>query len=286
MQNICLHKWHHLMSCLCFLCLLMISIAPSSTAAIQPVVVFAGSASQPPLEEAASAFEEETGIPIILHLGGSGSMLSQIQLTGQGDLYIPGSPDFMEKAKAFGLVDKDATIIAYLIPALIVAKGNPHQITGLQDLVRPGLRVGLADPDGVCVGLYAVEILEANDLTDRVRANLRGMVESCAKAAAMIPLNLVDVVLGWREFASWNPAAMEAVLLNPEELPRLAYIPSAVLKHAKNRREAEAFITFLNSSEGQAIFQKWGYLTDESAARKFAPRAGIGGLYQLPEERW
>ncbi|MDT8444006.1 MAG: molybdate ABC transporter substrate-binding protein [Desulfuromonadales bacterium] len=282
MQNLYLQKWHKLMPYLVFLCLLMISIAPSSNAAIQPVVVFAGSASQPPLEEAASVFEEETGIPIILHLGGSGSMLSQIQLTGQGDLYIPGSPDYMEKAKAFGLVESDATIITYLIPALIVAKGNPHHITGLHDLLKPGLRIGLADPEGVCVGLYAVEILEANDLTDRVRPNLRGMVESCAKTAALIPLNLVDVVLGWREFTAWNPAAMEAVLLNPDELPRLAYIPSAVLKHAKNPQAAETFMAFLKSENGQAIFQKWGYLTDESAARKFAPQARIGGLYQLP----
>ncbi|MGK2907010.1 MAG: molybdate ABC transporter substrate-binding protein [Desulfuromonadales bacterium] len=269
-----------------FLSLMLFIVAPASASTTQSVLVFAGSASQPPLEEAARKFEEASGIAIILHMGGSGTMLSQIQLTGQGDLYIPGSPDYMEKAKTFGLVDNDATIIAYLIPALIVAKGNPHQITGLQDLVRPGLRVGRAAPDGVCVGLYAHEILEYHAITDQVRSNLRGMVDSCAKAAAMIPLNLVDVVLGWREFASWSPAAMEAVLLNPEEVPRLAYIPSAVLKHAKNRRGAQAFITFLNSSEGQEIFQKWGYFTDERAARKFAPQAGIGGLYQLPEERW
>ncbi len=282
MQYICLQKWLNLMRCLFFLSLLLLSIDTSAAGAIQPVLVFAGSASQPPLEEAARAFTEETGIPIILHLGGSGSMLSQIQLTGQGDLYIPGSPDYMEKAKTFGLVDNDTTIIAYLIPALIVAKGNPHQITGLRDLLKPGLRVGLADPDGVCVGLYAVEILEANNLTDRVRSNLRGMVESCAKAAAMIPLNLVDVVLGWREFAAWNPASMDVILINPDELPRLAYIPSAVLKHAKNPQGAETFIAFLKSQKGQEIFQKWGYLTDQTAARKFAPQARIGGLYQLP----
>jgi molybdate transport system substrate-binding protein len=153
----------------------------------------------------------------------------------------------------------------------------------LKDLSREGLRVGLADPDGVCVGLYAVEILDVNGLLNEVRPNLLGMVESCAKAAAMIPLNLVDVVLGWREFAAWKPDVMTAVLLNPEELPRLAYIPAAMLKQAKNPQGANAFISFLKSKQGQAIFQKWGYLTDENAARVFAPKARIGGNYQLPE---
>ena len=130
----------------------------------QTVVVFAGSASQPPLEEAAEAFEVKTGIPVVLHMGGSGAMLSQVRLTGHGDLYIPGSPDYMKKAQTFGLVGNDVAILAYLVPALLVPEGNPLRIYSLRDLGKPGLRVGLADPDGVCVGLYAVEILEANEM--------------------------------------------------------------------------------------------------------------------------
>ncbi len=120
-------------------------------------------------------------------------------------------------------------------------------------------------------------------MLEQVRPNLRGMVESCAKAAAMIPLKLVDAVLGWREFAAWNPETMDTVLLAPHEIPRLAYIPAGKLRHARNPGGAEAFIAFLKSAEGSAIFQKWGYLTDENAARKFAPSAKIGGTYTLPE---
>lgn len=263
------------------LILLLALAAPASAGS--GIVVFAGSASQPPLEEAAGKFHEMTGTRVALHFGGSGAMLNQARLTGQGDLYIPGSPDYMEKARELGVVEDERSIIAYLVPAIIVEKGNPQKIAGLRDLEREGLRVGLADPDGVCVGLYAVEILEANGMLDSIRPNLRGMVESCAKAAAMIPLSLVDAVLGWREFAAWNPQSMEAVLLAPDEIPRLAYIPAAVLRHAQNRPGAERFITFLESDEGQAIFRKWGYVTKESAARKFAPGARIGGSYTLPE---
>ena len=268
---------------LVWLILCMVVSTPTFAADPQPVVVFAGSASQPPLEAAAEAFQEKSGIPVILHMGGSGAMLSQVRLTGYGDLYIPGSPDYMEKAQTLGLVGNDVAILAYLVPALLVPEGNPLGITGLSDLKRPGLRVGLADPDGVCVGLYAVEILEANDLVSTVRPNLRGMVESCAKAASMIPLKLVDVVIGWREFASWNPEMIDAVLLEPKQVPRLAYVPAARLQNAANPQGADAFINFLTSGEGQAIFKKWGYLTAESSAREFAPQARIGGSYKLPQ---
>ena len=265
----------------CLIALILFAV-PSFSTTTKPIVVFAGSASQPPLEEAAKTFEKKTGTPIILHIGGSGAMLSQIRLTGQGDLYIPGSPDYMEKAREFDLVG-EASILAYLVPAIIVAKGNPTQINALEDLTRPGLRIGMADPDGVCVGLYVVEILEANGMAEKVKPNVKGSVESCAKVAAMIPLNLVDVVLGWREFAFWNPGTMDAVLLKSREIPRLAYIPAAPLLKSNNRAGAEEFSSFLQSDAGQAIFQKWGYLTTEIAARQFAPAARIGGTYQLPE---
>lgn len=264
--------------------LLSLSVATAFSDPAKPVVVFAGSASQPPLEEAAKAFEEKFGIPITLHLGGSGAMLSQILLSGMGDLYIPGSPDYMEKAREFDLVDGEETKLAYLIPAILVPKGNPQKIRTLQDLTRPGVRVGIAEPGSVCVGLYAIEIVQANNLADKIRPNLRGQVESCAKTAAMLPLGTVDAVLGWREFATWNPQAIEAILLNPKEIPRLAYIPAARLRHAANPDGADAFIAYLKSEEGQEIFRKWGYFTKEEDARKLAPEARIGGTYDLPED--
>ena len=269
---------------LAFIIVILTSLVPSAfSEPARTVMVFAGSASQPPLEEAALSFKRKHGIQVSLHLGGSGAMLSQIRLTGLGDLYIPGSPDYMVKARELDLIDGEETRLAYLVPAILVAKGNPQQIMTLNDLTRPDVRVGIADPGSVCVGLYAVEILHANGLEERVRPNLRGQVESCAKTAAMLPLGTVDAVLGWREFASWNPQAIEAILLDPEEIPRLAYIPAARLRQAKNPENAKAFVAYLKSAEGQAIFRKWGYFTEAEDARKLAPAARIGGIYDLPE---
>jgi molybdate transport system substrate-binding protein len=263
--------------------ILILSVPSAFPGPARTVVVFAGSASQPPLEEAAQAFEKKYGIHITLHLGGSGAMLSQIRLTGIGDLYIPGSPDYMEKAKELNLIEGEETNLAYLIPAILVPKGNPKRILTLQDLARNNLRVGIADPESVCVGLYAVEIMHSNGMQEQVRPNLRGQVESCAKTAAMIPLGTVDTVLGWREFAGWNPQAMEAIPLKSKEIPRLAYIPAAHLINASNPEDAKAFVAYLKAEEGQAIFHKWGYFTKEENARKLAPEARIGGTYELPE---
>ncbi len=263
---------------------ILLSSVPSALSAQKlPVIIFAGSASQPPLEEAAHAFEKQSGIAITLHFGGSGAVLSQTLLAGLGDLYIPGSPDYMQKARDLGLIVGEETKLAYLVPAILVPKGNPKQIRALKDLARNDVRVGIADPESVCVGLYAVEILHANGLEKQIRPNLHGQVESCAKAAAMLPLGTVDAVLGWREFAAWTPQAMEVISFKPKEIPRLAYIPAAHLRHTNNPEGAKAFVTYLKSEEGQAIFRKWGYFTKEENARKLSPEARIGGTYDLPE---
>jgi molybdate transport system substrate-binding protein len=248
------------------------------------VTVFAGSASKPPLEEAAELYQKETGIEIILHFGGSGMMPNQLRLSRKADLYIPGSPDYMLKARRLGLIDStNEQILAYLIPAINVAKGNPKKIHRLTDLSRPGIRVGIADPSGVCVGLYAVELLEAQNLTASVRPNLTANVESCAKTASLIPLQAVDATIGWREFENWNPDRTESILIPAEQIVRLAYIPAAIAKNALNVEGAEDFLDFLTSARGKSIFTKWGYLTDEQQARAYAPQASIGGEYRLPE---
>ncbi len=59
------------------------------------LLVYVGAASKPPTEEAAGLFEKKTGIRVDLNIGGSGMILSQMKLTKMGDVYFPGSSDYM-----------------------------------------------------------------------------------------------------------------------------------------------------------------------------------------------
>jgi len=251
------------------------------------ITAFCGSASKPAIEEAAQAFEEETGIKVYLNFSGSGTMLSQMKIAGEGDLYIPGSPDYMTKADRDGVVYADSVkILAYLVPAILVQEGNPKNIQSLSDLAKPGVEVGIGDPETVCVGLYAYEILEANGLIDDVMEaeTFVTYTESCSKTANLIVLKSVDAIMGWRVFASWNPDTTDVVYLEPEQITRLAYVPGAISTFTEDRESAQKFLDFLASSRGQEIFAKWGYLATEDEARQYAPDAEIGGEYTLPDD--
>ena len=250
------------------------------------IAVFAGSASKPAMEEAARAFEEETGIKVYLTFGGSGTMLSQLKIAREGDLYIPGSPDYMLKAESEGVIYPDSVVkIAYLVPAILVQEGNPKNIQSLADLAQPGIEVSIGAPETVCVGLYAYEILEHNGLIDAVKkaGTIVTHAESCSKTASLVVLKSVDAILGWRVFSEWNPDAIDVVYLQPDQLTRLAYIPGAVSTFTQDRESAQRFLDFLVSAEGQQIFGRWGYIASEDEARQYAPDAEIGGEYRLPD---
>lgn len=247
--------------------------------------LFIGSASKPATEEAAEAFEQKTGCRMLLHLGGSGKMLSDMKLGRKGDLYFPGSSDFMELAKREKLVVPETErVVVYLIPAINVPAGNPKSIRSLADLARPGLKVGIARPDQVCVGLYAVEVMIHNKLAEQIRPNIRTNAPSCARTASLVELGLVDAILGWRVFHHWKPEKIDTVLLEPRQVPRVGYIPIAQSVFCRQPDVARQFVDFLLSAEGKAIFTKWNYLATEAEARKLAaPDASIGGEWPLPE---
>jgi molybdate transport system substrate-binding protein len=190
----------------------------------------------------------------------------------------------MELAKRKGLVDAKTEVrVVYLLPAINVKRGNPKRLRGLEDLARPGLRIGIARPDTVCVGLYGVEALEARGLSAAVRRNIVNHAESCEKTAQMMSLGLVDAVLGWDVFEKWDPEHIETVYYPPDQVPRIGYIPAALSAFPREAEVARAFLRYLVSAEGQGIFREKGYVTDLAEARKRArPTTPVGGEWSLP----
>jgi molybdate transport system substrate-binding protein len=246
------------------------------------ITVFAGSASKPALDDAAAAFKKETGITVYCTYGGSGTVLSQMKISKSGDIYIPGSPDYIIIADREGVIDPASIkIISYLVPVIAVQQTNPKNIKSLEDLTKPGIKMGMGNPESVCLGLYSIELFEYNHLLSEIGKNIVTYAESCDKTASIIALKAVDAVIGWDVFHDWNPA-IDVIYLKPNQIPRIAYIPSAISTYTKDKLLAKKFTDFLISQQGQEIFKKWGYISSESEAKKFAPGASVGGEYKLP----
>jgi molybdate transport system substrate-binding protein len=280
-------------TCFAIFCLLLavllLSLSQRAESSPPGLLIFAGAASKPATEGVIDSYKKKFGISVDVIFGGSGFVLSQMKLAKKGDLYFPGSSDFMEKAKKEGLVFPETEkIVVYLVPAINVQKGNPKGIHSLKDLTHRGVRVAIANPEQVCVGTYAVEIIEKNLTPLQKKAfknNLVNYTESCEKTATVVSLKGVDAILGWRVFQYWDPGRIETIYLKPDEIPRIGYIPIAVSKFTRNKTLAQQFLDFLLSPEGKTIFQKHHYLMDLDDAHRFVnPNAPVGGEYALPVE--
>jgi molybdate transport system substrate-binding protein len=167
------------------------------------------------------------------------------------------------------------------VPAIITPKDNPANIQSLEDLTKPGTRVGIGNPETVCLGLYSIELLEKNGLMEKVMDNVVTFGASCSKTANLAAMNQLDAILGWRVFHHWNQERMDVVSISPEKIPRISYIPISIPIHTKDIALSNRFIDFVLSTRGQAIYEQLGYIAQEREAKTFAPDASIGGKYTL-----
>ncbi len=238
-----------------------VAAGPATAAEPVAVLVFAGAASKPVLDEAAPRILAEEHIRLELSMGGSGTVLSQMEIARKGDIYLPGSHDYMERAEARGLVDPSTRVdFAWLTPALLVRRGNPKRIVSLADLARPDVRAAIAEPRTVCVGEYGIRMLRRAGLEETVLPRL-ARAHSCEAVANLLGLGSVDAILGWQVFAAWFPGEVEVVPLPAAVIPGPATIPGAVTVFAAHPAEARRVLTWLAGPEGRTIWARHGYRT-------------------------
>jgi molybdate transport system substrate-binding protein len=153
------------------LCLFAVCIGSGCTrSSDKTLTVYCGVSMRPPMEELADLYREETGTKIEFLYGDSGTLLSQAELTGKGDIYICHDP-FMAAARSKGLVDRDWTV-GYLYPVIIVTKGNSADIHSIRDLAREGLRVGLGDQRYSTCGNIITTVLRKAGLSESIGDNV------------------------------------------------------------------------------------------------------------------
>lgn len=224
------------------------------------LIAFVGAASKPPTTEAKEVFEKShPDIVVDISFGGSGTLLNQMTLEEIGDIYMPGSDDYMDKAeKKRAVLPETRSIAAYLVPAICVQEGNPKGIRSLADLARPGMTIGLAEAGAVCLGDVSAEILRSAKLEEQVKKNVITYARSCDQTQHLLQLGEVDAIIGWDVFQHWAPDHIDIVPIDPAHL-RVRSIPAAITVYSEKRAEAQQFIDFLISEEGKAIFAKHGY---------------------------
>ena len=191
------------------------------------------------------------GTRVLLNLAGSQALATQIQQSAPADLFASADIPNMDKVK--DLVRTPQNFASSQLQ-IVVEKGNPKGVMGLDDLANPDLKVVLAAPD-VPAGKYAAQILGKANVTvkpvseeDNVKAVVTKV--SLGEADAGI-VYVTDVTAGGDK--------VEGVEI-PETQNVLATYPIATVKASKNADMAQAFMELVLSAEGQQVLKQYGFL--------------------------
>ncbi len=122
----------------------------SAAGEVMEVSLFCAASNQPVMEEIRAEYQRETGRRVAIQYGASQTLLSQLEVAGAGDLYLPADDSFIQMAQQKHLVSESLPV-AKMQVVIAVRKGNPKNITTLADVFANDIRLVQANPDAAAV---------------------------------------------------------------------------------------------------------------------------------------
>ncbi len=237
----------------------------SAGAHANPVIhVYGPGGPAPAMKEAAQAFGAAHQVQVQVVAGPTPQWVEQARK--DADVVFSGAENMMSdfaKALPGAFELKDAQPL-YLRPvAMLVRPGNPKHIQGFRDVLAPGVKV-LAVAGAGQTGLWEDVAGRTGDIRmlQALRKNL--LLPEAANSAEARKRWLeqpdIDVWLIWNIWQVANPEL--AQLVEMDEPFRIYRDTGVVLtQQGKTQPQAQAFVDYLQSPAGQAIFAKWGWKT-------------------------
>ena len=193
--------------------------------------------------------------------GGGGTLITQMNLTRKGDVFMPGSTMDFKMAKMQGLVS-DSKLVAYHVPVIVVQKGNPKNITSLEDFARPGFRVALGDVKATAIGQAAAQMFGSLDITDAVEKNVVTRTPTISELTVIMNTGQADAAI--LTLDQYNATTMDEITIPLSENDVLI-TPIGATTFSQNTTAANEFVDFVASDQGKAIFAKYGFPTYPNA---------------------
>lgn len=196
--------------------------------------------------------EDHPALSVRFSFDGSNSLVDQLAGGARADVFASADTKNMDSATSKGLIDGTPQIFAKNVLVLIVPKGNPGKITGLNDSLTGKKLVvcAAAVPCGNAtktlaqqLGVTLTPVSEETKVTD-----VRGKVESGEADAGLV----------YTTDAQSSGGKVETVPVPGADKVVNQY-PIAVVKGAANPAGGRAFIDAVRSQRGTGVLQSYGF---------------------------
>jgi molybdate transport system substrate-binding protein len=237
----------------------------------RPLKVYCAAALKPVVQGIAADYERETGARVEMEFGDSGKMLGQVTIRPDGDLFLPADDSYVRLAEEKKLVAR-AIPLCRMRAVILTRPDSRYPVATFDDLLQPGPKVGIANPDRAAIGKVV-----------RDHLTRQGKWAAFIAKADVQHLNVTDaanaVQLGGRDATIvWDAVALNYPKLTAVRVPELdgavGKVELAVLAGAPDPAAARRFARYIAASDrGLSHFRKAGFADVESGS----PWAGAGG---------
>lgn len=244
---------------------------PMARSASPTLMVYCAVALRPALEVIAHQYQREYGITVQTQYGASGTLLSNIKITRQGDLFLPADESYLTLANAekTRLISKTVPL-AYMTPVIMVKKGNPLKIGSVNDLiVRKEVRIAMANPDAASIGKITREALERSGQWSAFAPRITVMLPTVSDVANAVKLGTVDAGIVWDAVAKQYP---ELTAVHDKQVLDHATqrVQIGVLTTSTQADAAWQFARYCAASDkGLKVLRELGYATPQG--KKWQP---------------
>ncbi|AOP42371.1 molybdate ABC transporter substrate-binding protein [Edwardsiella piscicida] len=226
-------------------------------AAAAELHLYAGAGLREPVEAVVSAFEKQSGHRVTVEYGGSGQLLTRINLTHAGDLFLPGSADYVERLRAQGRVSFSAPLVLHT-PVMVVRRDTGAQVETLAQLAQSPLRIGMGDPHAIALGRSGDALLEASGYGQALRSRVVVQATTIKQLLLYVLNGDVDAAVIGRADAMRHRDRLRLLPTPPGVPQEVATI--AVLQGSDQAAAARALAEYFASPQGIRAFTDRGYL--------------------------
>lgn len=199
-------------------------------------------------------------VTITYNLGSSGALQQQIEQGAPVDIFISAAPKQMNALQTKGLLLTDTRRNLLKNQVVLISPKNGTSISNFKDLTGNSVRkISIGDPESVPAGQYSKEVLTSLNLYNQIQAKLV-FAKDVRQVLSYVEAGDVDAGLVYITDAKVSDR-IKVIATAPESSHAPIIYPVAVLKDSKNPDAAKAFVQFLASEEGKAVFEKYGFST-------------------------
>lgn len=208
----------------------------------QRLMLFCAASNRAVMEGILADYKEEFGREIEVQYGGSQTILSQMEVSGAGDLYLPADDSYLDIASEKGLI-AEVLPIARMQGVIAVKRGNPKSIRSFQDLLRDDVRLVQASDEATAIGKFTKEIMQAAGLWEDLHKATTAYRTTVTEAANDIVVSAADTAIVYDAVLHTYPD-LEYVEI-PELEAAVSQVAVGVVKKTKQPRAALHFARFI-----------------------------------------